>query len=157
MRFVRIVGAYKKSHAAYDGTILIGHIIKVKDHSWWFFAVPNVKVHQLYLGKTLVEAKRAVRSFGVVYLIHFDRPYKHARHYLGWAKSLSLRLQHHENGTGARLLQVVKAEGIGWKLARVWVGNRALEKRLKGHGSPRYCPICAANGSLTEDQSHGRQ
>jgi hypothetical protein len=32
---------------------------------------------------------------GTVYLLHFDRPYRHARHYLGWAEDLDNRLAEH--------------------------------------------------------------
>jgi predicted GIY-YIG superfamily endonuclease len=30
-----------------------------------------------------------------VYLIHFDRPYKHSRHYLGYATDVDERLERH--------------------------------------------------------------
>src|ERR1022692_3195850 len=53
---------------------------------------------------------------GTVYLIHFDRPYKHARHYIGWALDVRRRLTEHAAGRGAHLLAVVKAAGIGWPL-----------------------------------------
>jgi hypothetical protein len=54
---------------------------------------------------------------GIVYLLHFDRPYRHARHYLGqWAQDLDARLADHDAGRGARLTAVVKAAGIGWTL-----------------------------------------
>lgn len=140
MRFVKVPDVVK-CYEVWDGPHRIGHVAKFKD-GWWFNSIPRVVHNDLLLGRTLAEAKREIRRFGVVYLIHFDRPYMHAKHYLGWAQQLSLRLEHHRNGTGSRLLQVVRAEGIDWKLARVWVGNRALEKRLKGHSSTRYCPIC---------------
>jgi hypothetical protein len=32
--------------------------------------------------------------------------------------------------------------GIGWQLARVWRGPRALERSLKQRGTARRCPIC---------------
>ena len=50
---------------------------------------------------------------GTVYLLHFDQPYKHARHYIGWAVNLTARLAAHERGYGARLLAVVRDAGIG--------------------------------------------
>jgi hypothetical protein len=50
---------------------------------------------------------------GVIYLLHFDRPYRHARHYCGWTNDLPARLADHAIGRGARLLEVVAAEGIG--------------------------------------------
>ena len=53
-----------------------------------------------------------------VYLLHFDRPYQHAKHYLGSCQDLERRLTQHGKGRGARLLEVVHAVGIGWQLAR---------------------------------------
>lgn len=81
---------------------------------------------------------------GTVYLIHFERPYKHARHYLGYAKHLEARLEHHRNGTGARFLQVVNEAGIEWEVVRTWEGDHSLERRLKARkNAPReLCPIC---------------
>ncbi len=82
---------------------------------------------------------------GTVYLLHFDRPYRHARHYLGWADNLPRRLAHHANGTGARLLQVIREHGIGWTCVRTWPGDRHLEAELKRykHNSD-LCPVCNA-------------
>jgi predicted GIY-YIG superfamily endonuclease len=80
---------------------------------------------------------------GTVYLLHFDRPYKHARHYLGWADDLDKRLARHAAGQGARLLEVVSAEGIGWQLARTWPGDRNRERQIKNMGgASRRCPLC---------------
>jgi len=51
---------------------------------------------------------------GTVYLLHFNEPYKHARHYVGWtARNVKRRLAEHEDGRGARLLAVVRAAGPG--------------------------------------------
>lgn len=44
---------------------------------------------------------------GYIYLIHFVRPYKHAKHYLGWTQDLSARLTAHRTGNGSRLMAVV--------------------------------------------------
>ncbi|WP_327590098.1 hypothetical protein OHA25_25965 [Nonomuraea sp. NBC_00507] len=83
-------------------------------------------------------------SSGTVYLLHFDRAYKHARHYIGWTPGdLTRRLRQHRNGTGARLLQVITAEGIDFAVARVWTGGRNLERSLKNRGgASRSCPLC---------------
>lgn len=51
-------------------------------------------------------------TVGVCYLIHFERPYRHARHYLGWTVDLEARLAKHRAGNGARLLRVATAAGI---------------------------------------------
>lgn len=78
-----------------------------------------------------------------VYLIHFQRRYRHAGHYLGFALDVPARLWHHRQGTGANLVRVVNREGIDWVCARVWPdGDRTLERRLKNHSSTRYCPVC---------------
>ncbi|MDQ6804402.1 MAG: endonuclease [Actinomycetota bacterium] len=70
---------------------------------------------------------------GVMYLVHFSEPYRHARHYTGWT------------GRGARLLQVIAQAGIGWTLARTWEGPRQRERQLKRQGgASRRCPICRA-------------
>jgi len=80
---------------------------------------------------------------GTVYLLHFDQPYKHARHYVGWASNVKRRLAEHEAGRGARLLAVVRAAGIGWQLARLWPGSRARERQIKRQGGhARHCPLC---------------
>jgi predicted GIY-YIG superfamily endonuclease len=80
---------------------------------------------------------------GVVYLLHFDRPYAHAGHYTGWTADLHQRLAEHANGRGARLLAVTRAAGIGWQLARTWPGTRHTERALKRQGgASRRCPLC---------------
>lgn len=84
---------------------------------------------------------------GTVYLICFNRPYKHARHYLGWAKHLEERIEHHRAGTGARLMQVVTEAGIDWDVVRTWEGDRHLEARFKrARHSHRLCPRCNPRG-----------
>lgn len=78
-----------------------------------------------------------------VYLLHFTEPYKHARHYLGFALDLDARLARHLAGNGARLIEVITQANIGFVLARTWEGDRKLERRLKNrHNSPQLCPIC---------------
>lgn len=81
-----------------------------------------------------------------VYLLHFERPYKHARHYLGYSSNLTARLRKHRAGNGARLITVITQAGIGWEVARVWPdGGRDLERTLKArHSGVRLCPICKA-------------
>jgi len=85
----------------------------------------------------------------VVYLLHFDEPiggperYKMAQHYLGWTNDLLARLAEHASGQGARLMEVVRDAGIGWQLARTWLGGRQRERQLKRQGgASRLCPLC---------------
>ena len=86
---------------------------------------------------------------GTTYLIHFDRPYRHARHYLGhtelpWPE----RIQRHRNGNGARLLQALDEKGIGWQVVRTWPDTPwEFEQRLKAmKNSPLLCPVCNPDG-----------
>lgn len=80
---------------------------------------------------------------GVVYMLHFDQPYKHARHYTGWTADLLDRLDAHATGRGARLVEVIWQAGIGFTCIRICEGTRALERAIKNQGGAvRYCPAC---------------
>jgi predicted GIY-YIG superfamily endonuclease len=92
---------------------------------------------------------------GTIYLLHFSRPFKHAKHYTGWASDLESRLAEHASGRGARLLAVVKEAGITWTLARTWTGDRYLERRLKQRGAAGRCPICQAQKEVNMMQPKG--
>lgn len=86
----------------------------------------------------------------MVYLIHFERAYRHACHYVGYTEDLDARLAAHRAGNGARLLKVIAEAGIGWELARTWpAGDRELERAIKRAGhTPRLCPICNPSGAM---------
>jgi predicted GIY-YIG superfamily endonuclease len=84
-----------------------------------------------------------------VYLIHFDRAYHHARHYIGYTalETVEERIARHRSGRGARLLDVVTAAGISWRVVKTWefpnvAAAKQKEKSLKGHSGTRYCPVC---------------
>ncbi len=81
-----------------------------------------------------------------VYLLHFQRPFGHAEHYLGWADRdrLQFRLGHHGGSEGANLLRHVAGAGIGWDLTRIWPdGDRTRERRIKNNGTnAKVCPVC---------------
>jgi predicted GIY-YIG superfamily endonuclease len=88
----------------------------------------------------------AAGGAGTVYLIHFDTPYKHARHYTGWASDLERRVADHRAGRGARLMEVIKDAGISWDVVRTWEGTRNLERAIKDlHEAPRLCPECSSH------------
>lgn len=82
-----------------------------------------------------------------VYLIHFSRAFKHARHYLGSTNDLEKRLEDHKNGRGAKLLRHVSEAGIEWEMVRQWSkGGRKLEAKFKkAQHNTRLCPICNKN------------
>ena len=95
---------------------------------------------------THIRREVGISRLSAQYLLHFERPYKHARHYLGFAEDLERRLELHRAGRGARLVEVVVAAGIGFRLVRTWEGDRTLERILKNrHNAPaRLCPLCRA-------------
>lgn len=84
-----------------------------------------------------------------VYLLHFSTPYKHAAHYIGWAKMVDARILDHTLGYGARLTQVVTDAGIQLIKARVWEGkDRYFERQLKKyHKTKLLCPICSGESA----------
>ena len=86
-------------------------------------------------------------------MLHFEHPYKHARHYTGWTSgSVETRLAQHRAGSGARLMAVIAGVGIDWTLARTWEGSRTRERQLKRQGgASRRCPICRA------ERAYGRK
>lgn len=81
---------------------------------------------------------------GTVYLIHFERRYKHAGHYIGFATDLGARLEAHAKGRGSRLMEVVVGAGIGFVVAQTWEqATRYFERTLKNRGgAARSCPLC---------------
>jgi hypothetical protein len=83
---------------------------------------------------------------GTIYLLHFDRPFHHARHYVGWTeRDVSERIAEHSAGRGACLLSAISAAGIGFSVARTWPGTRHDVRALKAKkATPRLCPICQA-------------
>ena len=84
---------------------------------------------------------------GFVYTLHLRRPLAHAAHYTGWARDLDRRLDHHRNGTGARMLQVARERGIDWTVVTVEPGDKKRERQLKKQGgASRRCPICKRTG-----------
>lgn len=81
----------------------------------------------------------------MIYVIHFDEPYHHARHYVGYCAdgTLEQRLARHRTGRGSRLMLAVELAGLGWTIALTHPGDRRLERTLKrAKNRPRYCPIC---------------
>jgi predicted GIY-YIG superfamily endonuclease len=86
----------------------------------------------------------AAQDASLVYLLHLDPPYKHARHYLGSTSDLVARLEAHRAGRGARLMEVVKQAGGSFHLVRTWPGGKTREREIKDrHDMPRLCPECS--------------
>ena len=83
---------------------------------------------------------------GVIYLLHFERSYHHARHYLGYTDDLEARVAAHRAGHGSPLVAAAVRDGIEFCVAATWPGDRHEERRLHRYrNSPRrLCPICRA-------------
>lgn len=85
----------------------------------------------------------------MVYLICFEKPFKHARHYIGFAEtmdSFEKRIACHRKGRGAKLLDHVTKAGINFEVVRTWPdGDRNFERKLKNRKkSSDLCPHCKA-------------
>jgi predicted GIY-YIG superfamily endonuclease len=86
-----------------------------------------------------------------VYILHFDKAFKHACHYTGITNDIDRRMDEHRKGKGARLTQILKANGISFDYSVIgeypnYSEAKAREKHLKTcYKKPvRYCPICKA-------------
>lgn len=66
----------------------------------------------------------------MIYLLHFSRSYRHARHYLGFTNDLEARLAAHRAGRGSPLVAAAVRAGIDFELAAIWPGDRTEERRL---------------------------
>lgn len=88
-----------------------------------------------------------------VYLLHFDRPFRHARHYLGSAADLVQRLHDHQFGGGANIVRRAAEDGVRWQLVRTWTCRTTKEARKleadfkRAQHNTRLCPICNRDGA----------
>jgi hypothetical protein len=83
----------------------------------------------------------------MIYILHFDEPYFHARHYVGYCAEgkLEQRLARHRAGQGSRLMWAIELAGIEYTLALTHPGDRHFERRLKkAKNTARFCPLCRA-------------
>lgn len=84
----------------------------------------------------------------MIYLLHFDPPYKRARHYLGFSEGdfpedVDVRVGRHIGGQGSKLTKAAVKGGCTLILACTFTGGRDKERLLKkSHNVPRICPIC---------------
>lgn len=85
-----------------------------------------------------------------LYLLHFDQPRHHARHYLGSSVILAQRLTQHATGDGACLTRALWEDDEPWQLAALFVPRRRCGKTIREyesavkqrHNSTLYCPLC---------------
>lgn len=83
-------------------------------------------------------------AIGTIYLLHFDNPFHHCRHYVGWTSlSVEKRLERHVAGQGSRLVRAAIRAGISVIVAKTWAGTRHDERIFKQRNStPQHCPFC---------------
>jgi predicted GIY-YIG superfamily endonuclease len=109
------------------------------------------------LAPTLGVTKDALRGAAGCYVIHFDRPLilginvrREVGHYIGTSVDIFRRLQKHATKPDAKLMAMVRAQGISWTVTRVFVdgpaSNQATryqeERRLKEISAGRLCDTC---------------
>jgi len=85
---------------------------------------------------------------GYVYLIHFDKKFHHARHYIGWSKEYPLnkggRLEAHKKGNGAKILRALVQRNIGFRIVQIWHDQDGFyERKLKNYKkASTFCWKC---------------
>lgn len=81
-----------------------------------------------------------------VYVLHFEPPYEHAKHYIGFTtRPVRDRVADHFAGRGSPLVKAALAAGCSVTLAHSWqCGNRHFERWLKNKkDTPKWCRTCA--------------
>src|SRR5215472_9534358 len=87
----------------------------------------------------------SMEADGIVYLLHFDRPYMgRMQHYVSFTHDLERGLESHRQGTGGVTTKRAFDQGITFTLARTWPGTPKLKRQIKDRGPVNYCPICSA-------------
>lgn len=82
-----------------------------------------------------------------IYVLHFNEPLHHARHYTGCTTHLQARLTAHANGQGSSLSRYMWANQLEWTLGSLFVCTKAAmrrhERALKNtNNAPKFCGIC---------------
>lgn len=81
-----------------------------------------------------------------VYVLHFDPPFQHAKHYVGFTKrDVNERLAEHLSGRGNSLVYAAHRAGCRVTVVRFWKsGTRRFEVYLKSRKDvPRWCACCS--------------
>jgi hypothetical protein len=83
----------------------------------------------------------------MVYLLHFDRGFKHARHFVG-ATTNADEARALARGEVPRIdnpmLNAARLAGVRFSVERIWSGGHAeaLNRRIAGNHA-KICPACA--------------
>jgi hypothetical protein len=100
------------------------------------------------LASVLLEARVRRRvnpdEAGMIYVLHFEPAYEHARHYIGFTtKSGDERAHEHGGHNGSPLVRAARAAGSTVVLVAEFPGTRAEERKLKeSKNTRRFCPRC---------------
>ena len=83
----------------------------------------------------------------MLYLLHFDPPYRHAGHYLGYTEDVPKRFALHVKGKGSPLVKAAVNNGSRIVLVRLWAedGNAEQEIKRSVGSRARLCPLCNPN------------
>jgi predicted GIY-YIG superfamily endonuclease len=87
-------------------------------------------------------------TLGTIYLLHYTKPVRGRRHYLGWSEDPVGRWDRHRRGRGALETRRAVEAGAQFVQAQTWKGTPALEARIKdwsnrhAAGYAGLCPIC---------------
>jgi hypothetical protein len=94
--------------------------------------------------------ERETTPRGTVYLLHFDTPFRHARHYIGFSIDVDKRLEDQLRGNGARLVRHALAAGISITLAQEFPNTSIrFELKMKNRGgAAKWCPVCKKENAL---------
>jgi predicted GIY-YIG superfamily endonuclease len=84
-----------------------------------------------------------------VYVLHFDPPFQHAAHYIGFTEheDVATRLGEHVSGRGSPLVKAAVRAGSRVEIAHVFVnGTRTFDRSLKNRADVcRWCRCCGRN------------
>jgi len=82
----------------------------------------------------------------MVYLLHFDRPFRHMRHYVGAAAdllALELLIANPGMHTRSSMLIAAKKAGVRFTIGRIWRGGAERADLVRSHQNhTRHCDIC---------------
>jgi hypothetical protein len=84
------------------------------------------------------------QSESVIYVLHFERAYHHAKHYIGIALDgdVNRRAFEHVTGVGSPLVKAVVGAGIEVFLTLTVNGDRGTERRMHNRHGTEVCPKC---------------
>ena len=92
---------------------------------------------------TRQRAKTLYQQIGVIYLLHFDQPYRHAKHYTGWTEDLLDRLDRHAAGAAPAWSRSSGKPGSASPWSASAKAPARTERAIKNAGgAARYCPAC---------------